>query len=223
MNLYGESILRAGPSWLGYRFHIPIIWHPTPGYQALYEMPERQTGQFFDYLVNHHGCRPPHEIPSPAYSLTALHVNYNIFMRSWNRVSRGVCGVLKMYVFDDHFNGFSIELVELFASWTWKTIKNYKETRDINMQDLTTNNCHSLMQEGVKTRSCCSKGKDKDEVTTVPLTGDRMQTRLSRSKQIGPEKEEKTPDRRRREKRWLRINGSANPSGSLILRDHCFI
>ena len=82
LNLYGESVLRAGPSWLGYRFHSPIIWHPAPGYQALYEMPEGQTGQFFDYLVAHHGSMPPHEIPSPAYSLTALHVNYNVFMRA---------------------------------------------------------------------------------------------------------------------------------------------
>ena len=82
LNLYGESILREGPSWLGYRFRSPIIWHPAPGYQALYEMPEGQTGQFFDYLVTHHGCRPPHEIPSPAYSLTALHVKYNVFMRA---------------------------------------------------------------------------------------------------------------------------------------------
>ena len=30
-HLYGESILRAGPSWLGYRFRSPIIWHPAPG------------------------------------------------------------------------------------------------------------------------------------------------------------------------------------------------
>jgi len=80
LNLYGEIILRARPSWLGYRFRSPIIWHPAPGYQALYEMPKGQTCQFFDYLVTHHGCRPPHEIPSPAYSLTALHVNYNVFM-----------------------------------------------------------------------------------------------------------------------------------------------
>jgi hypothetical protein len=79
--LYGEIVLRAGPSWLGYRFRSPIIWHPAPGYQALYEMPEGQTSHFFDHLVSHHGCRPPHEIPSPAYSLTALHVNYNVFMR----------------------------------------------------------------------------------------------------------------------------------------------
>jgi len=82
LHLYGEVILRAGPSWLGYRFQSPIIWHPAPGYQALYEMPEGQTGHFFEHLVMHHGCRPPHEIPYPAYSLTSLHVNYNVFMRA---------------------------------------------------------------------------------------------------------------------------------------------
>jgi len=82
LNLYGERILQVGPSWLGYRFRSPIIWHPAPGYQALYEMPEGQIHQLFDNLVAHHGCRPPHEIPSLAYSLTALHVNYNVFMRA---------------------------------------------------------------------------------------------------------------------------------------------
>jgi len=79
------------------------------------------------------------------------------------------------------------------------------------------------MQEGVKMRSFCSQGKDKDEITTVHLKGDRMQTRQSKSKRIGPEKEAEIPPRRRRKKKWLRINGSANPSGSLILRDRCFI
>jgi len=82
LNLYGKLILRAGPSWLGYRFQSMIIWHPAPRYQALYGMPEGQTGHLFEHLVRHHGCRPPHEIPSPAYSLTALHVNYNVFMRA---------------------------------------------------------------------------------------------------------------------------------------------
>jgi len=82
LHLYGEVILRARSSWLGYGFPSPIIWHPAPGYQALYEMPEGQTSHFFEHLVMHHGCRPPHEIPSPAYSLTALHVNYNVFMRA---------------------------------------------------------------------------------------------------------------------------------------------
>jgi len=50
------------------------------------------------------------------------------------------------------------------------------------MQDDNTDNCHFLMQEGRKMRSCHSKGKDKDGLTTVPLTGDRMQTRQSKSK-----------------------------------------
>ena len=82
LSLYGDLILRAGPSWLGYRFRSLIIWHPAPGYQALYEMPEGQTGHLFEHLARHHGCRPPREILSPAYSLTALHVNYNVFMRA---------------------------------------------------------------------------------------------------------------------------------------------
>lgn len=43
LSLYGELILRAEPSWLGYRFWSPIIWHPALGYQALYETPEGQT------------------------------------------------------------------------------------------------------------------------------------------------------------------------------------
>ena len=81
IGLYGQRILQARLSWLGYRFHSPIIWHPAPGYQALYDMPTDQLDQFFDNLVAHHGCRPPHEVPSPAYSLTALHVNYNVLMR----------------------------------------------------------------------------------------------------------------------------------------------
>ena len=42
------------------------------------------------------------------------------------------------------------------------------------------------------------KRKSKDKVTAVPLTGDRVQTRLSKSKQIGPEKEEKTPAQHKR-------------------------
>ena len=66
------------------------------------------------------------------------------------------------------------------------------------MQDLIANHCHSPVQERVKTRNCFSKEKDKDKVTAIPLTGDRVQTRLSRSKQIGLEKEEKTPVQRRR-------------------------
>ena len=66
------------------------------------------------------------------------------------------------------------------------------------MQDLTADSCHSPVQERVKTRSCCSKEEDKNRVTAVPLTKDRVQTRLSRLKQTGPEKEEKAPAQRRR-------------------------
>lgn len=82
LSLYGELILRAVPSWLGYMFWSPIIWHLAPRYQALYEMPEGQTSHVFEHLLRHHGCRPPHVIPSPTYSLTSLHVNYNVFMRA---------------------------------------------------------------------------------------------------------------------------------------------
>lgn len=57
------------------------------------------------------------------------------------------------------------------------------------------------MQEGVKTRSSHSKGKDKDEITSVPMMGDRMQTRQNKSKQIGSEKEVEIPARHRREKK----------------------
>ena len=41
--IYGALILREGSSWLGCRFWSLVIWHPTPGYQALYEIPEGQT------------------------------------------------------------------------------------------------------------------------------------------------------------------------------------
>ena len=68
---------------------------------------------------------------------------------------------------------------------------------EINIQDLTANHCHSLMQKRVKTRNCYSKEEDKDKATVVPLTRDQVQMRLSRSKQIGLKKEEKTPARRR--------------------------
>ena len=66
------------------------------------------------------------------------------------------------------------------------------------MQDLTADSCHSLVQEKVKIRSCCSKEKHKSRVIVVPLMKDRVQTRLSRLKQTGPEKEKKAPARRRR-------------------------
>ena len=80
-------------------------------------------------------------------------------------------------------------------------IRDFNKTCEINVQNENTDHCHFLMQEEGKTKSCHSKGEDKDGLTVVPLTGDRMQTRLSISKQISPEKEVKTPARRRREKR----------------------
>ena len=51
-------------------------------------------------------------------------------------------------------------------------------------------NCHSYVQEGGKTEGGHSKGKDKDEIIVVPLTGDHKQTR---SKRINPGKEAEIP------------------------------
>ena len=70
----------------------------------------------------------------------------------------------------------------------WKTKKNYDKICGISRQDLTADSFHSPVQERVKTRSCYSKKKDKNRVNTVPLTKDRVQMRLSRLKQISPEK-----------------------------------
>jgi len=67
-------------------------------------------------------------------------------------------------------------------------------------KDLSADNCHFPVQERVETRSCCSKEEDKNRVTAVPLTRDRVQTRQSKMKQTGPEKEEKAPARRKRKK-----------------------
>jgi len=69
------------------------------------------------------------------------------------------------------------------------------------MQDENTDNCHFLMQEGGKTRSFYSKGKDKDGLTIVLFMGDRMQTRQRKSKQISPEKEVEILAQRRKGKR----------------------
>ena len=80
----------------------------------------------------------------------------------------------------------------------WKTIENYDKICGISMQDLSIDNCQSPMQERVKKRSCCSKEEDKNRVTVVPLTKDRVQTRQRRLKQTGPKKVEKAPARRRR-------------------------
>ena len=91
--------------------------------------------------------------------------------------------------------------LQTFLHQTWKMIRNYNKTYELNMQYQNTENCLFLMQEGVKTRSFRSKGKDKDKITVVPLTGNRMQTRQSKSKQIGPEKKVEIPTRCRREKK----------------------
>ena len=80
-------------------------------------------------------------------------------------------------------------------------IRNCNKTCEINVQNENTDNCHFLMQEEGKTKSCCSKGKDKDGLTTVPLTGNCMQTRQNKSKQISPGKEVEISARRKKEKR----------------------
>ncbi len=69
------------------------------------------------------------------------------------------------------------------------------------MQDENADNCHFRMQEGGKTRSCRSKGKDKDGLTVVLLTGDRMQTRQRKSKRISPGKEVEMSAQCRKEKK----------------------
>ena len=56
-------------------------------------------------------------------------------------------------------------------------------------------NCHSYVQEGGKTKSGHPKGKDKDELTVAPLTGDHVQTR---SKRTNPGKEAEIPARSRK-------------------------
>ena len=59
-------------------------------------------------------------------------------------------------------------------------------------------NCHFHVQEGGKMKSGHPKGNYKDELTDVPSTGDRMQTR---SKWTNPGKEAEIPARRRKEKK----------------------
>ena len=59
-------------------------------------------------------------------------------------------------------------------------------------------NFHSYVQEGGKRESGHPKGKDKDELTVVPLTGDRVQTR---SKRTNPGKEAEIPARSRKGKK----------------------
>ncbi len=69
------------------------------------------------------------------------------------------------------------------------------------MQYENADNCHFLMQEGGKTRSFHSEGKDKESLTTVPLMGDRMQTRQRKSKRISPGKEVEMSAQCRKEKK----------------------
>ena len=68
-------------------------------------------------------------------------------------------------------------------------IKNCNKTCEINVKNVNIDNCHFLMREEGKTKSCHSKGKDKEKLTVVPLTGNRMQTRQNKSKRISPGKE----------------------------------
>ena len=58
-----------------------------------------------------------------------------------------------------------------------KMIRDCNKTCEINVQNKSIDNCHFLMQEEGKTKSCRSKGEDKDGLTIVPLTGNHMQTR----------------------------------------------
>lgn len=51
------------------------------------------------------------------------------------------------------------------------------------MKSLITNDCYFSMQKRVETKNYCLTGKDKRGVTIVPLEGNQMRTRSSRSKQ----------------------------------------
>ena len=79
-------------------------------------------------------------------------------------------------------------------------IRNCNETCEINVQSGNTDNCHFLMQKEWKTKDCRAEGKNKAELTVVPLTGNRMQTRQNRSKRISPGKEVEMLARRKKEK-----------------------
>ena len=69
------------------------------------------------------------------------------------------------------------------------------------MESLIADNCNFSMQGKVETKSCRSKGKGRGGITVVPLEGNRMQTRSSRSKQNNPGKEEGIPIWRKRERK----------------------
>ena len=68
----------------------------------------------------------------------------------------------------------------------------------IGMESLIADNCYFSMQERVETKGYHSKGKDKGEMTDVPLGGNWMRTRSNRSKQDGPGKKEELSIRRNR-------------------------
>lgn len=57
------------------------------------------------------------------------------------------------------------------------------------------------MQKMKKMEDRHFRGKAKAKPTTMPLTGNHIQTRQSRSERMGQEKEEETPYQRKRTKR----------------------
>jgi len=79
---YNNLILREGPYSLGYQFCSPIVWYPAEIYKDIYELPKGQTRPILKLLAKNHGFRSLYDIPSPAYSLTTLHMNYMVFMRT---------------------------------------------------------------------------------------------------------------------------------------------
>jgi len=82
MITYNNIILREGAYWLGCQFQSLIIWYPLEGYHTDYELPEGKERLAFALLAQNHGSRPIFEAFSLAYSLTALHKNYLLFMRT---------------------------------------------------------------------------------------------------------------------------------------------
>lgn len=61
-----------------------------------------------------------------------------------------------------------------------------------------TDNRHFYVQEGGKKEGSHSKGKNKDEIAVVPLTGNQKKTR---SKRINPRKDAEIPARSRKGKK----------------------
>ena len=85
---YSHLVLKEGPYWLGCRFRSPIAWYPASDYKAIYELPEGQTEHVFEELAALRGFRPIDDKPYPAYSLTALHVNYS-FHEDMKKIKQG--------------------------------------------------------------------------------------------------------------------------------------